>query len=96
MSRSRLQALSRHKAESSSNAPTTKNLTLTALVSYLHQDDNQRREKTVEKDIAIIGEPTTNPATCKFTLDRPVYPGGSAYFGNRSATSTSPAGREVI
>jgi Fe-S cluster biogenesis protein NfuA len=44
----------------------------------------------VEKDIAIIGEPTNNPATCKFTVDRPVYPGGSAYFGNRSATASSP------
>lgn len=44
----------------------------------------------MEKDISIIGEPTTNPATCKFTVDRPVYPGGSAFFGNRSAAGLSP------
>ena len=43
----------------------------------------------MEKEIAIIGEPTTNPATCKFTVDRPVYPGGSAYFGNRDAAKGS-------
>ena len=44
----------------------------------------------MEKDIPIIGEPTTNPATCKFTVDRPVYAGGSAFFGNRSAAKHSP------
>jgi Fe-S cluster biogenesis protein NfuA len=48
----------------------------------------------VEKEIAITGEPTVNPATCKFTVDRPVYPGGSAYFGNRESADLSPlAGR---
>jgi Fe-S cluster biogenesis protein NfuA len=52
------------------------------------------KEKAVEKDIAIIGEPTSNPATCKFTVDRPVYPGNSAFFGNRDAAKLSPlAGR---
>jgi Fe-S cluster biogenesis protein NfuA len=50
----------------------------------------------VEKDIAIIGEPTNNPATCKFTVDRPVYPGGSAYFGNRSATTSSPLAAKLF
>jgi NFU1 iron-sulfur cluster scaffold homolog, mitochondrial len=44
----------------------------------------------VDKDIAITGEPTINPAACKFTVDRSVYPGGSAYFGNREAASLSP------
>jgi Fe-S cluster biogenesis protein NfuA len=44
----------------------------------------------VEQEIAIIGEPTANPATCKFTVDRAVYPGGSAYFGNREAAKHSP------
>lgn len=48
----------------------------------------------MEKEIAITGEPTVNPATCKFTVDRPVYPGGSAYFGNRESADLSPlAGR---
>ncbi len=44
----------------------------------------------MEKDIVIIAEPTTNPAACKFNLDRPVYPGGSAYLGNREAARFSP------
>ncbi len=44
----------------------------------------------MEQEIAIIGEPTSNPAVCKFTVDRPVYPGGSAYFGNREAAKLSP------
>ena len=47
-------------------------------------------------DIAIIGEPTTNPATCKFSVDRPVYAGGSAYFGNREAAKVSPLARRIF
>jgi Fe-S cluster biogenesis protein NfuA len=43
----------------------------------------------LDQDIKIIGEPTTNPATCKFTVERPVYPGGSAYFGNRATAAVS-------
>ena len=50
----------------------------------------------MDKDIAIIGEPTTNPATCKFTVDRPVYPGGSAYFGNREAASLSQLAQKIF
>ena len=44
----------------------------------------------MEQEIAIVGEPTANPATCKFTVDRPVYPDGSAYFGSREAAKHSP------
>ena len=44
----------------------------------------------MESDIKIIGEPTSHPATCKFTVDQPVYPGGSAYFGNREAAKEAP------
>ena len=44
----------------------------------------------MEQEIAIIGEPTSNPAVCKFTVDRPVYAGGSAYFANREAAKLSP------
>ncbi len=50
----------------------------------------------MEKEIAIIGEPTSNPATCKFTVDRPVYPGGSAYFGNREAAKLSPLAIKIF
>ncbi len=44
----------------------------------------------MESEISIIGEPTSNPAVCKFTVDRPVYPGGSAYFGSRESARLSP------
>ena len=50
----------------------------------------------MDKDIAIVGEPTVNPATCKFTVDRPVYPGGSAFFGNREAAQHSPLAQKVF
>jgi NFU1 iron-sulfur cluster scaffold homolog, mitochondrial len=50
----------------------------------------------VDNEIAITGEPTINPATCKFTVDRPVYPGGSAYFGNREAASLSPLAQRIF
>ncbi len=54
------------------------------------------KEKAVDKDIAIIGEPTVNPATCKFTVDRTVYPGGSAYFGRREAAKLSPLAQKIF
>jgi len=50
----------------------------------------------VEKEIAISGEPTVNPATCTFTVDRPVYAGGSAYFGNRESTTLSPLAQRLF
>ncbi len=50
----------------------------------------------MEQDIVIVGEPTGNPATCRFTVDRPVYPGGSAYFGKREAAQHSPLARRIF
>jgi Fe-S cluster biogenesis protein NfuA len=50
----------------------------------------------VDKEISIVGEPTINPATCKFTVDRPVYPDGSAYFGNREAANYSPLAKKIF
>ena len=50
----------------------------------------------MDKDIAIVGEPTINPASCKFTVDRPVYPGGSAFFGNREAANDSPLAQRIF
>jgi len=54
------------------------------------------KEKAVDQDIAIVGEPTVNPATCKFTVDRPVYPGGSAYFGNRDTAGVSLLAQKIF
>ena len=50
----------------------------------------------MDKEIAIVGEPTINPATCKFTVDRPVYPDGSAYFGNRESALHSPLAQKIF
>jgi NFU1 iron-sulfur cluster scaffold homolog, mitochondrial len=49
-----------------------------------------------DKDISITGEPTANPATCKFTVDRPVYAGGSVYFGTREAAKNSPLAQKIF
>jgi Fe-S cluster biogenesis protein NfuA len=54
------------------------------------------KENTVDNEISIKGEPTVNPATCKFTVDRPVYPGGSAYFGNREAAGESALAQRIF
>ena len=50
----------------------------------------------MDKEISIIGEPTANPATCKFTVDQPVYAGGSAYFGKRETAQLSPLARSIF
>jgi Fe-S cluster biogenesis protein NfuA len=50
----------------------------------------------VDKEIVIVAEPTSDPATCKFTVDRAVYPGGSAYFGNREAAQLSPLASKLF
>lgn len=42
------------------------------------------------EEIKIQGEAGTDPEVCKFTVDRPVYPGGSAYFGSRAMADLSP------
>jgi Fe-S cluster biogenesis protein NfuA len=50
----------------------------------------------VDKEISIVGEPTVNPAACSFTVDRPVYAGGSAYFSNREAAEFSPLAKRIF
>ncbi len=50
----------------------------------------------MEKDITIIGEPTNQPAVCRFTVSRPVYPGGSAYFGKRESAKLSPLALKIF
>ncbi len=50
----------------------------------------------MDNEISIKGEPAVNPATCKFTVDRPVYPGGSAYFGNREAAKESALAQRIF
>lgn len=50
----------------------------------------------MEKEIVIVGEPTSNPAMCRFTVDCSVYSGGSAYFGNREAAKLSPLAEKIF
>jgi Fe-S cluster biogenesis protein NfuA len=50
----------------------------------------------VDNEIGIIGEPTVNPAVCRFTVDRPVYPGGSAYFANEETAKLSPLAARIF
>ena len=40
-------------------------------------------------DIKIMAEPLTNPATCRFTVDRPVYPDQAYFFGSRESAEGS-------
>jgi Fe-S cluster biogenesis protein NfuA len=57
---------------------------------------HSQKENGVDKEISIVGEPTVNPAACNFTVDRPVYAGGSAYFGNRDAAENSPLAKRIF
>jgi Fe-S cluster biogenesis protein NfuA len=55
------------------------------------------KESSVDnQEITIKGDPTSNPATCRFTIDRSVYPGGSAYFGSRESAALSPLALKVF
>jgi Fe-S cluster biogenesis protein NfuA len=74
--------------------PAVRRLTLSARSITFKRP--QEKEKAVEKEIAIIGEPTRNPATCRFTIDRSVYPGGSAYFANREAAKLSLLAQKIF
>jgi NFU1 iron-sulfur cluster scaffold homolog, mitochondrial len=70
-------------------------LTRVPCVGYLDELIDTK-EKRVDKEISIAGEPTINPATCKFTVDRPVFAGGSAYFANRQAAENSPLAKRIF
>lgn len=50
-----------------------------------------------EQDIKILGEPSeTDPLSCKFTVDRPVYPGGSLRFTDREKAQGSPLAARIF
>jgi len=46
-------------------------------------------------DIKITADPASN-ATCKFTVDRPVYPDGSFYFGSKERAKGSVLGERLF
>ena len=45
---------------------------------------------TDTSDIQITGEPLPVPSMCRFTIDRPVYPDRSYFFGNKDEAEESP------
>jgi Fe-S cluster biogenesis protein NfuA len=47
------------------------------------------------QDIKITAEPQ-DASRCKFSVDRPVYPGGSAYFGEKVRASGSPLAEKLF
>ena len=47
------------------------------------------------EEIRITAEPKDNQ-TCNFRVDRPVYPDGSIYFGDKSAAAGSPLAEKLF
>lgn len=44
--------------------------------------DQSSAAEPAEEKIGIMAEPTPNPQSFKFTVDRPLLPGGSVHFGD--------------
>lgn len=47
------------------------------------------------QDVRIIAEPR-GPETCRFTVDRPVFSGASAYFANKERAAGSPLAKKLL
>lgn len=47
------------------------------------------------EDIRITAEPKDN-STCRFVVDRPIYPDGSAFFGNKERASGSGLAEQLF
>jgi Fe-S cluster biogenesis protein NfuA len=46
--------------------------------------------------IGITGEPSAAGDRCKFTVDRPVLPGGSAFFADPTSAASSPLAADLL
>jgi Fe-S cluster biogenesis protein NfuA len=52
---------------------------------------------SVVEDIKITGEPSRSGESCRFLVDRPIVPEGSAFFGDREEASRfSPLAAELL
>ena len=51
----------------------------------------EKKLNEVVENVGITGEPTADPATCKFVVDRAIYPDKSAYFVRESAEASALA-----
>lgn len=49
----------------------------------------------MEQKIKITAEPS-DAQNCKFTVERPVYPGGSVFFGNAQQAGGSPLAQKLF
>ncbi len=49
----------------------------------------------MDQEIKIQAE-VISEETCQFTLDRPVFPGGSIYFGNKESANGSPLAEQLF
>ncbi len=50
----------------------------------------------MEEEIGITAEPSTNPAVCKLTVDRPVYADSSAWFNDVEKAKESPLATAIL
>ena len=48
------------------------------------------------EEIKITGEPSASGDRCKFTVDRPLAPGESAFFANVENAGLSPLARDLL
>ena len=51
---------------------------------------------SVDAEIKITGEPSAAGDRCKFTVDRPLLPGDSAFFGDRADATLAPLAAELL
>lgn len=56
----------------------------------------EKKVNEVEEKVSITGEPTADAATCKFVVDRAVYPEKSAYFATRESAEFSALARKLF
>lgn len=50
----------------------------------------------MDADIKITGEPSAAGDSCKFTVDRPLLPGESAFFSDPAGAGLSPLAAELL
>lgn len=56
----------------------------------------EQKLNEVEEKVAITGEPTADASTCKFMVDRAIYPDRSAYFGSRESAEDSALAKKLF
>ncbi len=50
----------------------------------------------MDQKISITAEPALDPTKCKFTVDRPVFPGGSLNFDSPEVAAGSPLAENLL